>query len=140
MKELLRKSPGHRSGSDLLLIRFSQPAILPADLSVREANHKIHRIQTAKNRKIVVSSINRDKGATANKACSVACIACKACVKACGFDAIAIENFLAFIDPVKCTLCRKCVAPCQTDSILEINFPPLRVKEVEPVVSEILAC
>jgi Na+-translocating ferredoxin:NAD+ oxidoreductase RNF subunit RnfB len=92
-----------------------------------------------KDRKVFVSCVNQDKGATAKKACSVACIACKACVKACEFDAITIENYLAYIDPVKCTLCRKCVAVCPTDSILEINFPPRKVAETGPVVSEIHA-
>jgi Na+-translocating ferredoxin:NAD+ oxidoreductase subunit B len=89
-----------------------------------------------KDRKVFVSCVNQDKGAVAKKACSVACIGCKACVKACTFDAITIENFLAYIDPVKCTLCRKCVAVCPTDSILEINFPPRKVAEVEAVLTE----
>jgi ferredoxin len=42
----------------------------------------------------------------------------------CPYDAITLENFLAYIDPIKCKLCRKCVVECPTDSILEINFPP----------------
>jgi Na+-translocating ferredoxin:NAD+ oxidoreductase RNF subunit RnfB len=90
-----------------------------------------------KDRKIFVSCMNQDKGATAKKACSVSCIGCKACVKVCEFEAITINNFLAYIDPVKCTLCRKCIPSCPTDSILEINFPVRKVKEAELVLSEI---
>lgn len=95
------------------------------------------RKRNKKDRKLFVSCVNQDKGAVAKKACSVACIGCKACVKACQFDAITVENFLAYIDPAKCTLCRKCVVVCPTDSILEINFPPRKVQEVEPALTEI---
>lgn len=97
------------------------------------------RKKNKKDRKIYVSCVNKDKGATAKKACSVACIGCKACLKACEYDAITIENFLAYIDPVKCKLCRKCVEVCPTDSILEINFPPRKKAEVEAAVTEIKA-
>ena len=82
------------------------------------------RKKNKKDRKIFVSCVNMDKGAVAKKACAVACIGCKACVKVCAYDAITVENFLAYIDPVKCKLCRKCVEVCPTHSILEINFPP----------------
>jgi Na+-translocating ferredoxin:NAD+ oxidoreductase RNF subunit RnfB len=97
------------------------------------------RKKNKKDRKIFVSCINQDKGAVAKKACSVGCIGCKACVKVCEFEAITVENFLAYIDPMKCTLCRKCVVACPTDSILEINFPARKSAAVEPVVSEIPA-
>lgn len=94
------------------------------------------RKKNKKDRKIYVSCVNTAKGAIAKKACSVACIGCKACVKACAYDAITVENFLAYIDPVKCKLCRKCVEVCPTNSILEINFPvrkpKVEKKEEEP--------
>ncbi|MBU8892782.1 MAG: 4Fe-4S binding protein, partial [Bacteroidales bacterium] len=78
--------------------------------------------------KIFVSCVNMDKGGVAKKACEVACIGCKACVKVCAYDAITVDNFLAYIDPNLCKLCRKCVEVCPTDAILEINFPPRKIK------------
>ncbi len=84
-----------------------------------------------KNRKIVVSCRNEDKGGVARKACKVACIGCSKCEKECKFDAITIENNLAFIDSDKCKLCRKCVSVCPTNAILELNFPPRKIKNEE---------
>lgn len=86
------------------------------------------RKKAKKDRKIYVACSNCDKGGPARRACKVACIACSKCVKVCEFDAIRIENNLAYIDAAKCTFCRKCVAECPTGSILEINFPPRKPK------------
>jgi electron transport complex protein RnfB len=81
-----------------------------------------------KERRIFVSCVNKDKGAPAKKACSVACIGCGKCVKECPFDAITLENNLAYIDYEKCKLCRKCVPVCPTNAIHELNFPPRKPK------------
>lgn len=83
-----------------------------------------------KDRRIFVSCINEEKGGVARKNCEVACIGCSKCFKVCPFDAIIMNNNLAYIDPIKCKLCRKCVEVCPTDSIHEINFPP-RKKKIE---------
>ena len=87
-----------------------------------------------KSRRIVVMCVNKDKGAPARKACLNACIGCGKCQKECNFDAITVENNLAYIDWQKCRLCRKCEAACPTGAIHAINFPPR--KPAEPTAAE----
>lgn len=90
-----------------------------------------------KSRRIYVNCSNCEKGAIARKNCIVACIGCGKCVKACAYDAITLENNLAYIDPIKCKLCRKCAPECPTSAIVELNFPALKVKvEKEEVQTE----
>lgn len=86
------------------------------------------RKKAKKDRKIYVACSNCDKGGPARKACKVACIACTKCLKVCEFNAITIENNLAYIDASKCTFCRKCAVECPTNSIIELNFPPRKPK------------
>lgn len=85
-----------------------------------------------KDRRIFVSCINTEKGGPARKNCDVACIGCGKCVKECAYDAITLQNNLAYIDYEKCKLCRKCEPVCPTGSILELNFPPRKEKAGEP--------
>lgn len=82
------------------------------------------RKQGVRNRRVYVACRNQDKGAVARKVCEAACIACGKCQKVCPFDAITIENNVAFIDSYKCKACRKCVMECPTGAIVEVNFPP----------------
>ncbi|MDL2262174.1 Fe-S cluster domain-containing protein [Bacteroidales bacterium OttesenSCG-928-I21] len=86
-----------------------------------------------KERRIYVSCINKDKGPEAKNACNAACIGCGKCVKTCQFEAITLDNFLAYIDDEKCKLCRKCVAECPTGAILEVNFPPRKLVENDKI-------
>jgi ferredoxin len=72
--------------------------------------------------------VNEEKGGVARKSCEVACIGCTKCQQVCPFEAITIENNLAYIIDDKCRLCRKCVPVCPTNSILELNFPPKKEK------------
>jgi Na+-translocating ferredoxin:NAD+ oxidoreductase RNF subunit RnfB len=87
------------------------------------------RYRGKKERRIFVSCVNTEKGAVARKNCIVACIACGKCVKVCTFEAITMENNVAYIDMEKCKLCRKCVKECPTQAIWEVNFPP--AKDIE---------
>ena len=80
-----------------------------------------------KDRKIFVSCVNRDKGGIAKKYCSVACTGCNKCLKICAYDAIKIENNLAYINYNACKMCRKCTTECATNAILELNFPARKV-------------
>ena len=90
------------------------------------------RPQGKKSRRVYISCVNKDKGAVARKACTVSCIGCGKCVKTCPFEAITLENNLAYIDPHKCKSCRKCVEVCPQNSIIELNFPPRKPKEEAP--------
>ncbi len=85
---------------------------------------------TPKNsRRVYVSCINKDKGAVARKACKAACIGCGKCAKVCKFDAITVEDNVAYIDYEKCKACGQCFFECPTGAIKVSGFEP---KKVEP--------
>ena len=64
-----------------------------------------------------VTCKNHDKGAKTRKECKVGCIGCMKCVKACEYDAVKVENFVAHVDYSKCIGCGKCHEACPTGSI-----------------------
>ena len=91
-----------------------------------------------KDRRVFVACRNTEKGAVAKKNCAAACIGCGKCAKVCAFDAITIENNVAYIDFIKCKLCRKCVSECPTQAIHECNFPLKKENVAETVEQEIV--
>lgn len=86
------------------------------------------RISPAKN-VVIVRCHNTEKGAQARKECDNACIGCMKCVKVCKFDAIKVENNLAYIDPDKCKNCGLCAKECPTGAIH--NERPKKKKPVD---------
>jgi len=60
---------------------------------------------------------SHDFGKDVKAVCSVGCIGCKLCEKACKFDALAIVDNLAVIDYHKCTSCAECAKVCPTQAI-----------------------
>ena len=86
--------------------------------------------------KMVVLCSNKDKGAVARKACKNACIGCGKCQTVCGFDAITVENNLAYIDANKCVLCRDCESSCPTGAIHGLNLPAL-AKNSKPAATNV---
>lgn len=84
--------------------------------------------------RMVVLCRNKDKGAITRKACANGCIGCGKCQNVCGFDAIKVENNLAYIDTDKCVLCRDCESACPTGAIHGINLPPL-AKNAKPAAA-----
>ncbi len=65
--------------------------------------------------KVAVLCVSHDKGKDTRAACSVGCIACAACVRACESKAITLVDNLAVIDYSSgCRACAKCVEKCPT--------------------------
>ncbi|TCT14975.1 RnfABCDGE-type electron transport complex B subunit [Natranaerovirga pectinivora] len=62
--------------------------------------------------KVRVQCNSREKGKDVKASCSVGCIACRLCVKACEFDAIIVEDNIAKVDYEKCTMCNACAEKC----------------------------
>ncbi len=74
------------------------------------------------NDKVVLTCVNKEKGAVARKKCSNACIACKKCEKACEHDAIHVIDNLAVIDYSKCIDCAACASVCPVGCIKISDF------------------
>lgn len=70
---------------------------------------------------VFIACLSKDKGKIVKEKCSVGCIGCGICAKACEYNAIVIENNLAIIDYDKCVNCMVCVGKCPTKSIQALS-------------------
>ncbi len=66
---------------------------------------------------VTVRCMNTQMPRPAMQACTRSCIGCKRCERACQYDAIHVNNFLATIDVDKCTLCEECIPVCPNNCI-----------------------
>ncbi len=86
-------------------------------LCIKECpNHLIELVPY--NTQHFVRCSSKDKGKDVKAGCSIGCIGCMMCVRACEYDAVKVENNLARIDYSKCTNCGKCAQKCPTRVIL----------------------
>lgn len=71
---------------------------------------------------VVVACNSKAKGAAVIKACSVGCIGCGKCEKACQSDAIHVKDNLAAIDYSKCVACGLCIDACPRHLITDARL------------------
>ena len=70
--------------------------------------------------RVRVNCSSHDRGPAAKKACSAACIGCTACVRACSYGALKMDNNVAVVDAKICIeQCSDpvCLAKCPTKSL-----------------------
>ncbi len=71
---------------------------------------------------VKVNCNSNDNGKVVRGNCTVGCIGCKMCEKACEFDAVHVTDMLAKIDYNKCTECNACVKKCPMNTITSASY------------------
>ena len=82
-------------------------------------------------RKVNVGCHNPEKGIALKEKCDRACIGCEACVKACNFGAIEMENGVPKIDYEKCVGCMACADACPTGA-MQADFESRKEAYIDP--------
>ena len=82
-------------------------------------------------RAVQVGCHNPEKGMALKEKCDRACVACEACVKACNFGAIAMENNVPKIDYDQCIGCMACADACPTGA-MEAKFETRKEAWIDP--------
>ena len=112
----------------LLISPFARAAVC-----VRRLVQRCHFFGSSQ-QQVFVDCNSKDKGVVVRKACTVGCIACSRCVKACEFGAISVKDFLASIDYNKCTSCGNCIEECPVGCINAYDSIPVCKKTDECAV------
>ena len=74
---------------------------------------------------VIIGCASLAKGAITTRSCTVGCIGCGKCAKACTHGAIIMEKNLARIDPTKCISCGDCAKACPKGLIKDSNVENL---------------
>jgi electron transport complex protein RnfB len=85
-------------------------------ICVKECPKSVIKLSPLKS-KVHVRCQSTLKGKNVRSACSIGCITCKLCEKACPFDAVHVVGNVAVINYDKCRNCMKCVKKCPTKAI-----------------------
>jgi len=75
-----------------------------------------------KSKRVHVLCRSHAKGSVCNKVCTVSCIACLRCEKACTQNAIHVIDNLAVIEYAACTSCGECAAVCPKKCIAHYSL------------------
>ena len=112
--------------------RVDRDACVACGACAKACPKNLIRIGPESNQNVVFCS-SKAGGADVRKACSVGCIGCKMCEKTCKFDAVHVENNLAYIDPEKCKNCGMCSKACPTGAIINLKqLAKLKGKVAQP--------